>query len=221
MRKLKSRLQQEKKNNSSAVYSIWNPVKKSVWTFPLSAVLFGASFIMLIFSLRNVMYCKQAEQRLFQAQIKSQKDSQGLPVRLKIPSISVDTEIEYTSINSKGEMDVPSNSANVGLFKLGPRPGDMGSAVIAGHLNDVNGAPGVFADLNKVNVGDKLYVEDNKGTSIVFIVREIRNYDSKYADEVFTRNDNAYLNLITCDGVWDEVKKSYSERLVVFTDIVY
>lgn len=57
------------------------------------------------------------------------------------------------------------------------------------------------------------------GTSTAFVVRESRLFDPGYADEVFSRNDGVYLNLITCDGVWDEAKNSYSKRLVVFADI--
>jgi LPXTG-site transpeptidase (sortase) family protein len=116
-------------------------------------------------------------------------------------------------------MEVPSNAVDVGWFDLGPRPGEKGSAVIAGHFDGENGGVGVFNNLYKLKKGDKLYVEDDKGTTLLFVVRESRIYNPGYADEVFSRNDSAYLNLITCDGVWDKAKKSYSERLVVFTDI--
>jgi LPXTG-site transpeptidase (sortase) family protein len=109
----------------------------------------------------------------------------------------------------------------VGWFEPGPRPGEIGSAVIAGHVDGESGEPAVFTNLYKLKEGDKLYIEDDKGGSIAFVVRESRTYDPGYADEVFIQNDNAHLNLITCDGVWDGVKKSYSKRLVVFTDITY
>ncbi len=67
--------------------------------------------------------------------------------------------------------------------------------------------------------GDKLYIQDAKGTAIAFVVRKSRTYDSGNTEDVFTRNDSAHLNLITCDGVWDVAKKSYNKRLVVFADI--
>lgn len=100
-----------------------------------------------------------------------------------------------------------------------PRPGERGSAVIAGHLDGVNGEAGVFTNLDKLKVGDKLYVEDDKKISTMFVVREIRTFDPGYADDVFGRSDSAHLNLITCDGVWDGTKKSYTKRLVVFADV--
>ena len=140
-------------------------------------------------------------------------------MRLMIPAININTAIQYVGVTSKGEMEVPSNAVDVGWFKLGPRPGEKGSAVIAGHFDGENGEAGVFINLYKLKVGDKLYIKDDKGKSIVFVVRESRIYDPGYADDVFSGSDRAHLNLVTCDGVWDGTKKSYSKRLVIFTDI--
>ncbi|KKS61830.1 MAG: hypothetical protein UV29_C0030G0033 [Candidatus Collierbacteria bacterium GW2011_GWD2_42_50] len=52
----------------------------------------------------------------------------------------------------------------------------------------------------------------------VFVVREKRILNSGYAEGVFSLNGGVYLNLVTCDGVWDLNKKSYNKRLVVFTE---
>ena len=59
--------------------------------------------------------------------------SVGLPLRLKIPKIDVDSIIEYVGLNPEGAMDVPKSQDNVAWFELGQRPGASGSAVIAGH----------------------------------------------------------------------------------------
>lgn len=147
------------------------------------------------------------------------KTSPELPVRLIIPAISVNAGIQSVGITPKGEMGVPDNTVDVGWFDLGPQPGQTGSAVIAGHVDGENSEVGAFTNLYKLKGGDKLYVETNKGASIAFIVRESRTYNPGYADEVFSRSDGTHLNLITCDGVWDGVKKSYNKRLVIFTDI--
>lgn len=143
----------------------------------------------------------------------------GLPVRLTIPTINVNAAIEQVGIAPSGEMDVPASTVDVAWFKLGYRPGEKGSAVISGHVDGKNGEPAVFINLYKLKKGDTLYIEDDKGTSIAFVVRESRTYNPGYAEEVFTVNDTAHVNLVTCDGVWDGAKKSYSKRLVVFADI--
>ena len=57
----------------------------------------------------------------------------GFPVRLRIPSINVDAPVEYVGLTPDGAMDVPKERANVAWFNLGPRPGENGSAVVAGH----------------------------------------------------------------------------------------
>lgn len=144
----------------------------------------------------------------------------GSPVRLTIPAINVNAGIQHVGVTPKGEMEVPSNTVDVGWFKLGSRPGEKGSAVISGHFDGKDGKAGVFNNLHKLEKGDKLFVKDDKGKTTTFIVRESRTYDPGYAEEVFSLNNSAHLNLVTCDGVWDKNKKNYTKRLVIFTDAI-
>ena len=145
-----------------------------------------------------------------------------LPVRLKIPSIKVDAPVEYVGLTPDGAMNVPKSPVGVAWFNLGPRPGEDGSAVITGHYGWKNNIPAVFDNLHKLRVGDKISVEDEKGLATTFVVREVRIYDKDdddVASDVFDSSDGkAHLNLITCEGEWDKVSKTYSKRLVVFTD---
>jgi len=147
---------------------------------------------------------------------------QGLPVRLKIPIIGVDAAIEDAAITPGGRMDVPANSVNVAWFALGPHPGDVGSAVIGGHYGIRNNVPFVFYNLDKLAVGDKVYIVNDKNQTITFQVRSIKLFDQNAdATTVFTSSDGlAHLNLITCEGVWNKINNSYPERRVVFTDLV-
>lgn len=147
---------------------------------------------------------------------------QGLPVRLKIPSIGVDSAIEDALITPDGRMDVPAGSINVAWFSLGPHPGNIGSAVIGGHFGINNGVKFVFYDLDKLQAGDKIYIENDKGDTLVFQVRSIKLFDRNAdATTVFTSDDGlAHLNLITCEGLWNRVNDSYPERRVVFTDAI-
>lgn len=145
----------------------------------------------------------------------------AVPVRLIIPVLYIGAQIEQVGVAAWGQMAVPDNAIDVGWFKLGPRPGEKGSAVIAGHFDGPTGDPGVFINLYMLKKGDRIVVEYDDGRSVVFMVRESRIYPAGYADEVFTSTDSAHLNLITCDGLWDGTKKSYSDRLVVFADIVH
>lgn len=144
----------------------------------------------------------------------------GLPVRLKIPTISLNSIVESVGVTSEGAMGIPKNQEDVAWFNHGQRPGEVGSAVIDGHYGWKSKKPSAFDNLYKLRIGDKIFVEDDKGIVISFVVRETRRYDeSSNAPDVFVSKDGkSHLNLITCEGQWDKVSQSYPNRLVVFAD---
>lgn len=152
--------------------------------------------------------------------LNQEQNNIGLPMRLKIPIINIDSNFIPVGLTSDGAMDVPKNPAEVAWLDLGPRPGQIGAAVIAGHYGWKNNMPAVFDNLHKLRAGDKIFVEDNNGIDIAFIVRETRVYDkNEIATDVFGSSDGkAHLNLITCIGAWNKSEKTNSERLVVFAD---
>jgi LPXTG-site transpeptidase (sortase) family protein len=147
--------------------------------------------------------------------------STGIPIHLKILKIGVDAKIESVGLTDNGVVGTTKGPTNVTWYNLGPRPGDEGSAVITGHYGRwKNGQGSVFDNLSKLVSGDKIVVEDGDGNAVSFVVREMHRYGkNENAPEVFSSSDGkAHLNLITCDGVWIETQKTYSERLVVFAD---
>jgi len=146
----------------------------------------------------------------------------GIPVRLIIPAINIDTAIAPTGLGADGAMGVPVGPTSTTWFDLGPRPGEIGSAVIAGHEGWKDGIFAIFDELHELQPGDKVYVVDDQGATTTFVVRtsELYGQDASAAS-VFNSSDGlAHLNLITCDGTWNATEKSYSNRLVVFTDLV-
>lgn len=146
----------------------------------------------------------------------------GLPVRLKIPKIKVDSTFEYAGLTEQGAVSVPEDIKNVLWFNLGPRPGEDGSAVITGHYGRKQGKSSVFDNLYKLRKGDEIQIVDDQGEVIFFVVREIRRFDrAADAVKVFSAGDGkAHLNLITCEGAYDKTLKTYPSRLVIFSDRV-
>lgn len=144
-----------------------------------------------------------------------------VPIRIKIPKINVDASIEYVGLTTDGSIDAPKYPENTAWFTLGPRPGEIGSSVIDGHSGWKDEIPAVFDDLYKLHIEDKIYIEDKKGTIITFVVRELKIYkETENVSDIFNSKDGkAHLNLITCNGTWNKIKKSYSNRLVVFSDM--
>ena len=147
--------------------------------------------------------------------------SYDLPVRLKIPSINVDAAIQPVGLTPSGALDVPNNTTDVGWYKFGPKPGQEGSAVIDAHFDNPNGLPAVFSKLDVLKPGDSVIVEDDKNILHYFVVKKLTNYLSDdFVTDIFNINNGTHLNLITCNGIWDVNKKTYTERLVVFADAV-
>lgn len=149
-----------------------------------------------------------------------QTDLVGFPIRLKIPSINLDAAVEYVGLTSKGALDTPKGSANVAWFDQGPRPGEIGNSIIDGHFGYKNNKPAVFDNLYRLKKGNKIYIEDSKGKIITFVVQELKIYDrNQEASDVFISNDEkSHLNLITCEGTWNVIDKTHSNRLVIFAD---
>lgn len=142
-----------------------------------------------------------------------------LPARLFIPSIDVDSPVEYSGVTSTGNMAVPSDIAKTGWYKLGPLPGNKGSAVMSGHVNGPQGQPGVFARLAELRAGDIIKAVDTNGITTVFEVQHTKRYGKDaQPDEVFHSSEGVHLNLITCVGDWNAAERQYSDRLVVFAD---
>jgi LPXTG-site transpeptidase (sortase) family protein len=183
--------------------------------FAILALIFFVSLIQQ--QVQNTTIHSQDKKQILADETRNK--NKGFPMRLKIPRINVDAAVEYVGVTSKGSMDVPINTHDVGLFKFGAYPGENGSAVIAGHYNGTIGENGVFVNLNELKKGDKVYINYANGINLTYLVRESRLYDPGFAKDVFGENSGNHLNLVTCDGVWDATKKSYSKRLVVFTDI--
>ncbi len=184
----------------------------------------------LAISTNNLIPSLQAQIALLQEQLNVLRNQQEampivfsaqLPSRLKIPNISVDAPIIYVGLTSDGAMDTPKGPSEVAWYKLGPRPGENGNAVISGHYGRwVSGEGSVFDNLNKLIAGDKIYIEDEKGATITFVVRESRRFDpAADATEVFISSDGkAHLNIVTCEGTWDPINKTFSNRLIIFAD---
>jgi LPXTG-site transpeptidase (sortase) family protein len=142
---------------------------------------------------------------------------EALPVRLLIPSIKINAPIEFVGLTSSGLMDVPKKLADVAWYKFGPRPGNAGSAVIAGHRGRPHLIPIVFDNLYKLHKGDLVNVRESDGRVISFVVQTTRLYSADAsAPEVFGSTSGSHLNLITC--IWNNAKRVFDKRLVVFTD---
>ncbi len=145
------------------------------------------------------------------------------PTRLIIPAIAVDAAVQSVGRTASGRMGIPTNFTDVAWYNLGPKPGEAGSAVVDGHLDTGRDANAVFARLNELITGDEIDVLDETGKKIRFRVTAMEIYDEANAplNKIFDQSETkARLNLITCDGVWNQKKRDYNKRLVVYSERV-
>jgi sortase A len=141
------------------------------------------------------------------------------PARLRIPTLGIDANVQYVGITKKSTMAVPSNFTDVAWYKYGPVPGQRGSAVMDGHVDNGLALDGVFKHLSDIKIGDDVYVDTKDGTPLHFVVIDVQLYPYKNVPTqlIFGQSNAVRLNLITCDGAWVKGDKTYDHRLVVYT----
>jgi sortase (surface protein transpeptidase) len=139
------------------------------------------------------------------------------PTWLSIPSIGVRTKLINLGENKNGTLQVPTTTTVAGWFTGGPRPGTVGSAIIAGHVDSRTG-PGIFFWLRSLHRGDRIYVGRADGTMAVFTVTGVRKFakDAFPSSAVYGPVPDPELRLITCGGIFDRASGSYLSNVVVF-----
>jgi hypothetical protein len=136
------------------------------------------------------------------------------PVRLRIPAVGVDTPLTATGLDGAGALVPPIDGA--GWYREGPAPGDVGPAVLTGHV-DGGGAPAVFYRLRDLTPGDHVLVERADGSTVRFVVTAVARYakDAFPTGTVYGPTPGAELRLITCGGTFDRFRGSYRDNVVV------
>ncbi|AWZ07773.1 MULTISPECIES: class F sortase [unclassified Streptomyces] len=142
--------------------------------------------------------------------------------RVRIPSISVDAPVMTVGLDATGWIDAPpAQERNLaGWYLNGISPGQQGSAVIVGHVDNAQG-PAVFYGLGAVQKGSRIEVARYDGRTAVFEV---------YGVEVFAKNafpgarvygdtGQPELRVITCGGGYSKAG-GYDGNVVVFARMV-
>ncbi|MDQ5955435.1 MAG: hypothetical protein QG621_438 [Patescibacteria group bacterium] len=145
-----------------------------------------------------------------------------VPTKLSIQSVGVSADVEQVGQKADGSMAAPSSFTTVGWYKEGSMPGEEGSAVFAGHVNNALTKAGVFEHLDHIALGDVIVVSDAYNKTLRFAVTDIEDYPTATAplNTIFATSGPSQIVLITCAGDWDPRAKSYDHRLVVFARLL-
>ncbi len=165
-----------------------------------------------------------------------------MPLELLIPSLNVNAPILGVGLTSENVMDSPKGPIGDPVwhtaywYRGSGIPGDVGTATIAGHVNDPLGRPEIFADLQDLQPGDLIIIHVKYTNSdIRFIVNQTKTYSLQESSDpdVLTQIYGAgpvagtepqpapdglsHLTLITCagyivDGQFDHHTVVYATR---------
>jgi sortase (surface protein transpeptidase) len=140
------------------------------------------------------------------------------PVSLTIPSIGVRSRLIRLGITKSGALQVPATTTVAGWYTGSPRPGEIGSSVIAGHIDSVLG-PGIFYRLRELRPGNRIYVRQADGKLAIFRVTGVHQYAKAHfpTARVYGPAPVAELRLITCGGTFDYATRSYLSNVVVYS----
>ncbi len=135
---------------------------------------------------------------------------------LRIPRIGVHTALQSLPLRADGSLAPPASAAQAGWWRGGARPGAVGTAVIAGHVDSTAG-PGVFARLDRVVRGDRIVITTG-ARRVRYVVTGVAQYRKRSfpTQRVYRPTPVATLRLITCAGPFNALTGHYRDNLVVF-----
>ena len=141
------------------------------------------------------------------------------PVRLKIPAIGVDAPVVALGLDRHGALEAPRSFSDAGWWSGGVRPGAVGPAVLAGHVDSTTG-PAVFFALRELRRGDTIVVTRRDGSRARFRVQRTASYaKAKFPTRaVYGPTPRPTLRLITCSGVFDRSTGHYLDNTVVYAE---
>src|SRR5580704_17941242 len=125
--------------------------------------------------------------------------TRSTPVELTVPAISLTVSLSTLGLNADGTVQVPTDIQQPGWYGLGPSPGEVGSAVILGHVDSQVG-PAVFVELRTLVAGDAVDVTLADGVTAQFKATSATMYrKATFPDQlVYASHGYSALQLVTC-----------------------
>ncbi|MFE2376826.1 class F sortase [Streptomyces sp. NPDC059398] len=146
----------------------------------------------------------------------------SVPERVRIPALGVDAPLMALRLEAGGRLAAPPDNARnlAGWYQDGASPGSMGTAVIAGHVDDEHG-PAVFYGLGSLKKGNTVRVERADGATAVFTIDAVEAYTAQEFPnrKVYGTAARPELRLITCGGGFDRKSGHYLGNVVAYAHL--
>lgn len=145
------------------------------------------------------------------------------PVSFSIPALDRQGKLIETGLREDRTLEVPPGreGAPASWYNGSPTPGEIGPAVLLGHVNSLADDSGIFYNLESLAKGDKITVTRQDGSTAVFAVYKSELYPKNDfpTKAVYQPTDGAELRLITCDG-FSESTGEFVDNLVIYAKLV-
>jgi len=127
------------------------------------------------------------------------------PVSVRASVVGINSAVSQVGLTKDGTIEVPTSYDKAAWYRLGPTPGELGPAVIIGHVDSYKG-PGVFFNLGDIRPGQLIDITRADHSVAHFRVDAIDSYpkDLFPTEAVYGPVNYAGLRLITCGGAFDE-----------------
>jgi hypothetical protein len=146
------------------------------------------------------------------------------PTEIRIPRIGLTAKIINVALDAAGAIEVPplEQAQLAGWYELGPSPGEVGNAVVVGHVDSYATGPAVFFEIGGLRSGDVIEIRRKDASVARFEVDSVKSYPKSAfpTDLVYGASDRAGLRLITCGGQFDKDARSYLNNVIVFAILV-
>lgn len=135
------------------------------------------------------------------------------PVKLIIPEANIGADIVHVFLDTSGQWNVSHLGANAGVLQGTAWIGEPGNIVMVGHIEMSDGSPGIFANLDHLEIGDEILLVESGSTRWSYYVNNIRSTEPDDLSVLYPSAQNM-LTLITCDN-YDFVSNTYLTRTIV------
>jgi LPXTG-site transpeptidase (sortase) family protein len=148
--------------------------------------------------------------------------ARSLPTAIDVPAIEAQSSLVSLGLNADKTVEVPpvDQPLQAGWYEHGPTPGEVGPAVILGHI-DGDHRKGIFWRLHEMKAGDQVHVDRADGGKLTFTVTKVDQIAKREfpTEAVYGNTNEPELRLITCGGKYDAANHNYLDNVIVYAKL--
>ena len=140
------------------------------------------------------------------------------PTSVEVPGTGIRVSVTPVGVQPDGLMELPADVKVAGWYRFGADPlSETGTTVIAAHVDSIEYGLGPFAGLKGLAAGTEIVVTMTSGEQVRYAIQSVTSVLKEQLPlaDVFDRDGDPRLVLITCGGQFNYATGSYSDNIVV------